>query len=232
MKNIATLSLIAATSILTGCMTSPGDRHIVYNHDWQVDIIDVDCPPGEPTGQFFDNGVPIPPLADGCETEIRDYYLPLLFGGYTNQPYEEITLQAWVPDSDYVNETPAKTLYWDGHMNGRHIPGNWQTIGTTHSYGSQIPGGWYAWSLPVDFRPIIKGSWGATFEDEPGPPQKYRFDFRALGEDGNVLYCWEEGFYQYMDFSADPISQYPQHMADDLGKMSIYFDRDEWHPLP
>ena len=234
MKNIDILSLLTAASFLTGCVNSPGDGHTVYTEDWEMAEF---VPDGAcwrcRNGSFED-----------CERcTIRYYYLPLTFTGYTDTPGETITLEQWVPNEAYVRnsfhwidtiEGPIVSdyrdhIYLDSERAGRNIPGRWEAIKSVRSHDKELPGGWHFWSASVDFRPVasVAREWEATFVSKPERDNQWRFDFRVLGEEGNVLYCWEEGFPDYFFFEEDLVFQYAEHMAQDPGIMSIYFDRNE-----
>ena len=223
-------TLILPTLMFAGCMTHPGDRYIVHKTDWKLNW------------QF--------------DPELRRHImtgeLPLEFVGHTRNPSELITLQAWIPNENVLEQTELyrdplvpnrgeiaryfdrqfRSGYYfapDDEVNdainnrvGTHIPGHWATIGTATTTCHETMPGWYTWSKQVQFSPE-GDDWKVTFGQDRDNDSLFRFDFRALGNDGRPLGCWKQGFSQYFDFGADPIEQYPAHRADIPERMSVYY---------
>jgi len=226
MKTFTLLACTLSVCLLTGCMNQPGDGFTVHDDDWKVETQQICvCLDG----------------SDPCEScQRRDYYLPLTFEGYTETPYETVHLEKWVPDRYQVHnavyiqdpvEGPVVVhdnrdlIYLASHWDrwGR-IPGQWERIATVRSLGTELPGGWHKWWASIEFRPCC--DWEVAFAKKPDRDNKWRFDFRAVGAKGNVLYCWEQGFHNYFLSEADLLTQYAEHMAVDPGTMSIFFDRN------
>jgi hypothetical protein len=222
MKTITALACSLSVILFSGCMTTPGDGYTVHDDDWNTRYIQrCVC------------------LREPCDCRFARHYLPLTFSGYTENPSETVHIETWEPSDERLRNAfqfhdSARPSVSDSrdqiYLASRceslgRIDGKWERIATVQSMGTELPGGWYNWNASIDFYPRVLRSYG--FPKEPNRDNRWRFDFRAVGENGNVLYCWKQGFHNYFLSEEDLLRQYAEHMADEPGVMSIFYDRND-----